>query len=344
MLYRKHVGTGPRITDSTTSVHPTFTTDPRNPSMTMDLEQADGITLAHRHNEPVIAPRHFVRHSGASQASILSKGDLDHDEELPTRLGHSPCFTWRESFDLNGFRDIELWKHALLEAFATSMLVWITSLVGYAVSLRITAFASGPVIPSLLISITNNITLTLFIYGSGPISGGHMNPLITIGTFFGRLVTFPRTILYIVFQILGATITAFLMRAALDQPSIQDAVPGCSIDPSLTTAAQAYVLETMTCFSFIYLAFATGLDPQKKSIYGPVVSPALMGLSLGLCSFATGAVKQGYTGAAINAARCFGLMAAEGRWDFHWVHWMGAITAGAVNGLLYWAIPLRQNI
>lgn len=141
MLYRKHVGTGPPITDSIAPVHPTSTTDPRNPSTTMDLEQADGITLAHRYNEPVIIPRNFARHSGATQVSILSKGDLDHDhsdEKLPTRLGRSPCFTWRESFDLNGFRDIELWKHALLEAFATSMLVWITSLVGYAVSLRIT--------------------------------------------------------------------------------------------------------------------------------------------------------------------------------------------------------------
>lgn len=203
-------------------------------------------------------------------------------------------------------------------------------------------FTSGPLFPSLLIAITNNITLSLVIYSAGPISGGHMNPLITIGTFFGRLLTFPRTVLYIVFQMLGATITAFLMRAALGQPNSQQAavpIPGCSIDPSLTTATQAFVLETMTCFSFIYLAFGTGLDLQKKSVYGPVVSPALMGLSLGLCSFATGAVKPGYTGAAINAARCFGLMAVERRWDFHWIHWMGAVVACAVNGLVYWAIP-----
>ena len=33
-------------------------------------------------------------------------------------------------------------------------------------------------------------------------------------------------------------------------------------------------------------------------------------------------------------------MAAEGRWDLHWVYWVGAIVAGALNGILYWAFPL----
>lgn len=42
----------------------------------------------------------------------------------------------RETFDLSGFGDVELWKQAVLEAWATSMLVWITGLLGYTLSLR----------------------------------------------------------------------------------------------------------------------------------------------------------------------------------------------------------------
>lgn len=52
-----------------------------------------------------------------------------------------------------------------------------------------------------------------------------------------------------------------------------------------------------------------------------------MSLALGLCIFAMGLVKQGYAGIVINA-RCFDLMAADGWQGFHWVHWMGAVTAG----------------
>lgn len=167
-----------------------------------------------------------------------------------------------------------------------------------------------------------------------------MNPLITMGTFFGRLATFPRTILYILFQVLGATIGAFFIRAALDQPEGKDTViPGCYIDPALVTAGQAFVLETMTCLSLIFLAFGMGLDPRQKTVYGPALGPVLIGFALGLCTFATGAVKNGYAGACMNPARCFGLMAAAGRWDLHWVHWLGAIVATIVNGFFYWVIP-----
>lgn len=69
------------------------------------------------------------------------------------------------------------------------------------------------------------------------------------------------------------------------------------------------------------------------------LGPILIGIALGLCTFATGAVKTGYAGASMNPARCFGLMAAEGRWRLHWVHWTGAILAGIINGLFYWLIP-----
>ena len=61
------------------------------------------------------------------------------------------------------------------------------------------------------------IILALFIYTTAPISGGHLNPLVTIATFLGRLATFPRMVLYVVFQLLGAVIGAFLLRAALGQ-------------------------------------------------------------------------------------------------------------------------------
>jgi glycerol uptake facilitator-like aquaporin len=161
-----------------------------------------------------------------------------------------------------------------------------------------------------------------------------------MGTFFGRLSTFPRTILYIISQTTGATIAGFLIRAAIGRPGGPNGViPGCWIDPTLVTAGEALVLETMTCISLIFFAFGIGLDPRQKAVFGPALGPLLIGLALGLCTFTTGAVKPGYTGACMNPARCFGLMAAEGRWELHWIHWVGAIVATVLNGVLYWAIP-----
>ena len=64
------------------------------------------------------------------------------------------------------------------------------------VTLRST-FATGALVPSLLGGLTASLVLPLFIFATGPVSGVHLNPTITIATFFGRLATLPRCILYL---------------------------------------------------------------------------------------------------------------------------------------------------
>lgn len=102
--------------------------DPNNKATTLKL-------AAQRPTEQVIS-RPFVGRLGGNQAFTLSKDDPNYDEKLRTTPDASPCFTWQETFDLSGFGDVELWKQAVLEAWATSMLVWITGLLGYTLSLR----------------------------------------------------------------------------------------------------------------------------------------------------------------------------------------------------------------
>lgn len=63
---------------------------------------------------------------------------------------------------------------------------------------------------------------------------------------------------------------------------------------------------------------------------------------------------------ALNPARCLGLMAAGGkftaglsvqellieleRFDYHYVHWAGAITAAILTGVLYEVIPIYKRV
>ena len=44
-------------------------------------------------------------------------------------------------------------------------------------------------------------------------------------------------------------------------------------------------------------------------------------------------------GIAFNPARCFGLMAAKGDFQYHWVHWLAPFAAAFVNGVFYHIIP-----
>ena len=42
---------------------------------------------------------------------------------------------------------------------------------------------------------------------------------------------------------------------------------------------------------------------------------------------------------ALNPARCFGLMAASERWKFHYVHWLGDISAALINAGFHRLVP-----
>jgi glycerol uptake facilitator-like aquaporin len=177
---------------------------------------------------------------------------------------------------------------------------------------------------------------------AGPVSGGHVNPLITIGTFFRQLITFPCAVLYVLCQTGGATIAGFLIRVALGRQRSDIVILGCWIDPSVVSWDEAVVLETVTCITLIFIASGLGLDPRQKATCSPALGSLLIGLALGLCTFVTSALKPGYTGASLNPARCFGLMAAEWRWALHWVHWAGPIIAAALNGVLSFVIPQNR--
>lgn len=104
-------------------------------------------------------------------------------------------------------------------------------------------------------------------------------------------------------------------------------MPGCYVDTSLVTPAEAFAMETMSSLFQLFLAFGLGLDPRNNGAFGPSLGPFLIGLSSALTLFSTGVARPGYLGSSNNPARCLGLNAASGRWDYHYNHWVGDIAA-----------------
>ena len=90
---------------------------------------------------------------------------------------------------------------------------------------------------------------------------------------------------------------------------------GCVLNTNEISVGQALLLEIVSTFILLFISFGVGLDPRQAQLFGPVLGPFLVACTLGLVSFASAGVAQGYTGAGMNPARCFAFAVARG--EFH---------------------------
>lgn len=189
----------------------------------------------------------------------------------------------------------------------------------------------------LIGGITNWLFLTLFIFTFSPASGGHLNPTITLGTFFARLISFPRLILYLIGQTAGGALAGLILEAAYGSRDFL--VGGCFVDTQFVPVKDAFLLEFVYCLCLVFLAFGVALDPRQAGVFGPALSPWLVGLVLGLLSWGSSFTRAGYEGAgngnsstgivgiltfieALNPARCFGVYVGSRFPGYHWIHWV----------------------
>ncbi len=293
-------------------------------------EPPDLPTIRRHHSLPSpsrVDSHPFAGRIGGNQIFTATTSDPSYDsiaKAVPDAIGDAK---WAAILDLRGFREPILWKTAVIEGVGTGLQVYISGLFAVGVIPSATETSVGPIFPVTFAAIVNFLLISLFIFAAGPVTGAHFNPLITWGTFLTKLSSLPRTVLYTLFQCLGAVVGGFLVRASLGSREPLALMPGCYVDPTLVTPGEAYVLETTTSLFILFLAFGLGLDPRNATAFGPALGPFLIGLSLALTLFGSGFAKKGYLGSSNNPARCLGLMAAGQRFDYHYIHWFGPLTA-----------------
>ncbi len=198
-------------------------------------------------------------------------------------------------------------------------------------------FSTTSFLGPLVAACINTILITLLIYCFGAISGAHLNPLITFATFFARLATFPRLVLYVAAQTLGGTLAGLLLRAAAGTRFFK--VGGCFLFTDEARISSQFVIEFMGSLLLLVMAFGVGLDPRQKEIFGPALAPILVGLAAGGSALCFAFSVPGSGGAGLNPARCFGVFVGSHFPGWHWVNWVGPLAASMLHGIVYWIVP-----
>lgn len=217
-------------------------------------------------------------------------------------------------------------RNWLAEAIATFALVFFGPL---AVVLSVVIFGDGLSIESIImISLAHGSAIGLMVYAFGHISGAHINPAVTIPMMITRKIGFADGIGYIVFQIIGALVAAFSLKAIL--PEVGMAVNlGTQGGPSELlnfSATSGLVLEMV--FTFFLVVTIFGVAVHKKAPAG------IHGISIGGMVFLLHLIGVPLTGASMNPARTLGPAVASGAWEFHWIYWVGPIVGGIIAGLI----------
>ena len=212
------------------------------------------------------------------------------------------------------------------EAIATYALVFFGPL---AIILSVVAFGDGLSIESIImISLGHGAAIGLMVYAFGHISGAHINPAVTIPMMITKKISVADGIGYIIFQLIGAVVAAFTLKAIL--PEIGAKVHfGTQTGPSelLNNSVMAGItVEIILTFFLVTVIFLTAV--HKKAPAG------IHGISIGGMVFLLHLVGVPLTGASMNPARTFGPAVVSGFWELHWLYWLAPIIGGIIAGVI----------
>ncbi|EXJ86937.1 hypothetical protein A1O3_03891 [Capronia epimyces CBS 606.96] len=286
----------------------------------------------------------FAGRLGGNQVFVVDRSNPANAQLLLKLPDAAPNLNFSEAFDPSGFWEIDLYKAAMIECFGTLILVYATSWNSLspptappAPSPTSGVFSTTAFLGPLVAACINAILIALLIYCFGAISGAHLNPLITIGTFFARLTSFPRLVLYLAAQTSGASLAGLMLRASAGTRDFK--VGGCFLSENMVPISSAFTIEFMASLLLLVLAFGVGLDPRQREIFGPALAPILVGLAAGACALCFSFSRPGYGGASLNPARCFGVFVGSHFPAWHWLHWVGPTAASMLHGVVYFLVP-----
>ncbi|KAL6850224.1 hypothetical protein ACP4OV_020851 [Aristida adscensionis] len=155
------------------------------------------------------------------------------------------------------------------------------------------------------------------------VSGGHINPAVTLSLASTGRITLFRSALYILAQVVGSSAACLLLvfLTGGEPTPVHSVAPGVG-------AARGMLMEVVLTFSLMFAVYATIVD--RRHAVG-TLGPLLVGLVVG-ANVLAGAP---FSGASMNPARSFGPALTMGVWAGHWVYWVGPIIGGLLAGLVY---------
>jgi len=176
----------------------------------------------------------------------------------------------------------------------------------------------------LVIAIAHGLAIAILVAATANISGGHVNPAVSLGLALAGKITVVRLVLYWIAQLLGAVAGAWVLKMVTTGEDVARHAIGAGMTPMA-----AVVMEIILTFTLMFVVFATAVDPKKGTV--GIIAP----LAIGFTVLAQIFVGAPFSGASMNPGRSFGPAVVALDFTNHWVYWLGPFLGAALAALIY---------
>lgn len=170
--------------------------------------------------------------------------------------------------------------------------------------------------------------LMVMVYATGHISGGHLNPAVSVGVWLRGGMGIGELVAYLVAQLVAAALAAllsFVLWPAAAEP----------LDLEIGPAILAEALWTFVLV-YVVLNTATSKDHPNNSFYG---------LAIGSTVFVGAVALGGISGGGFNPAVALGLsITGQFDWSAYWLYFLAPVVGGAIAALVFRVLNAHDKL
>ena len=170
--------------------------------------------------------------------------------------------------------------------------------------------------------------LMIMVYATGHISGGHLNPAVSVGVWLRGGIGVGELIVYLVAQLVAAALAALLSLV----------IWPAAAEPMHLEIGPAILAEALWTFVLVYVVLntATSKDHPNNSFYG---------LAIGATVFVGAVALGGVSGGGFNPAVALGLsITGQFDWSAYWIYFLAPIVGGAIAALVFRVLNAHDRL
>lgn len=178
------------------------------------------------------------------------------------------------------------------------------------------------------------LTVLTMVYAFGRISGGHLNPAVSLGLFVGGRFKGSELVPYMVVQVLGGILAAallYLIASGKAGFNLNDGFANNGYgdhSPGGYSLMACFIIETVMTFMFLMVILGV-TDIRASQGFAPMA----IGLALTLIHL----ISIPVTNTSVNPARSTGPALITGDWALSqlWLFWLAPFVGAILAGLVY---------